>query len=196
MTTSKLHSNKEWSHSVRADSVPEGGQWVKLAANENECEAIAKRLGVKSLDRLEAKLHLVPQNSGHILEVDGHLSADVVQECVVTLQPVESHIEDDFAAWYADYERAASFTKAQHEQKARMESEELPIMEEKDDPEPMSEGAIDVAELVIQYLSLAINPYPKSDSVKLEGNEKEEATPQGSLRLNPFAALKSWRPKD
>lgn len=197
MTSSKLHNTtSEWSHYVRADSVPEGGQWVKLAANGNECTSIAERLGVRSVDRLEAKIHLKPKNSGHTLEVEGHLSADVVQECVVTLVPIESHIEDDFEAWYADYDRAASFTKAQHEQKARLETEEQPIMEEKDDPEPMVGGAVNLAELVVQYLSLAINPYPKSEITKSGENEPEEASGQNSLRPNPFAALKNWRPKD
>jgi len=194
--SNKLHNKNEWSHFIRAEEVPSGGQWVTLAANENEREEIAGRLGIRSIDKLEAKLHLLPKNSGHILEVDGNLAADVVQNCVMTLEPIGSHIEDQFSAWYADYDRAASFTKAQHDRKAKIELEELPIMEEEEDPEPMVGGQVDLAELVVQYLSLAINPYPHSDSVKSEKNEPKEQAFGGTLRVNPFAALKNWRPKD
>lgn len=114
----------------------------------------------------------------------------------MTLEPIDLHIEDQFSARYADYERAASFTKAQHERKAKVELDELPIMEEEEDPEPMVGGRVDVAELVIQYLSLAINPYPHIDFVKYEENEPKEQAFGGVLRVNPFAALKNWRPKD
>lgn len=199
MTSKQLSKDDvqhEWSARVCAAQVPAGGQWIKLVANDTARKSVAERLAVRSIENLEAKIHLTPKNSGHILEVEGTLEADVVQDCVVSLAPVQSHIEDQFSAWYANYDQAASFTKAQHKLKATMEMDEVQMMDESDDPEPMEKGEVDVAELVIQYLSLAINPYPKNDSVKSEEAEPPSDSAKESLRMNPFAALKNWRPKD
>lgn len=197
MTIDKQHKAiEDWSETVKAELVPDGGIWVKLAADENQRRAISGRLGVVSIDGLTAKVHLKPKNKGHIIHVEGTLQADVTQECVASLELIEFHIEDCFEAWFADYDKAASFSKARHERKGRMEMEELQIMEEEEDPEPMINGAIDVAELVVQYLSLAINPYPKNDSGKSEGGEAQKQANSGALRPNPFAALKNWRPQD
>lgn len=201
MSTAK-QLNHNWTHFVRADTIPEGGQWVKLHANENDCADLADRLGVKSVDTLEAKLHLIPKNSGHVLEIQGNLMATVTQECAITLDLVESSVEDEFTAWYADYERAASFTRAQHDMRSRFEGEEQPILEESEDPEPMVNGQVDLADLVYQFLSLAINPYTKSENAENESGSHIEDTANvstgnaGILKLNPFAALKNWRPKD
>ncbi len=195
MEVKKQHS-QEWIHYVQASGVPDGGQWLKLVANPEERAAVAERLEVKSIEKLEAKVHMFPKNSGHVLEITGHLNADVTQECAVTLELVVSHIEDEFSAWYANYDQAASFTRAQHDMQARLLSEEQPIMEERDDPEPMVEGQVDVADLVIQYLSLAINPYLRDAGTELSSDSSKKVVSQGTLRPNPFAALKNWRPKD
>lgn len=199
MTSKQLNKSDvqlDWAQRVCAAQVPAGGQWIKLVANDSTRKAVADRLSVKSIETLEAKIHLVPKNSGHVLEIEGTLEADIIQDCVVSLAPVQSHIEDSFEAWYANYDQAASFNKAQHKLKATMEMDEVQMMDESVDPEPMDKGEVDVAELVIQYLSLAINPYPKSDSVKSDAAESPTDAAKESLRVNPFAALKNWRPKD
>jgi len=181
---------------VRAESVPSAGQWIKLVANESECKAMADRADIKGIKSLEAKIHLLPKNSGHVIEVRGSFCADVIQECAITLEQIESHIEEEFSAWYANYHQAASFTRAQHEMQSRLTAEEQPMMEEQDDPEPMIDGCIDVADLVAQYLVLAINPYVRVDGVEAETDSPPKQTVHGTIRPNPFAALKNWRPKD
>ena len=137
-----------------------------------------------------------------MLKIEGSLCADVRQECSISLEEVGSHIEDEFFAWYADYSKAASFTRAQHEMQAQVGMKEKQIMEESDDPEPMINGQVDLADLVCQYLSLAINPYVRSEKASetsgtyLEDSHNTGGGAAGTLKLNPFAALKDWRPKD
>ena len=62
----------------------------------------------------------------------------------------------------------------------------------KANPEAIIDGYIDAGELVTQYLSLALNPYPHAEGVKYElGDDNEEAI---KPKLdNPFAALKEWK---
>lgn len=68
----------------------------RIEANEEELEALAKRMGVVALKNLNAKLRLQRIHSGEMVEVKGHFKATVVQDCVVTLEPFEALVEEDF----------------------------------------------------------------------------------------------------
>lgn len=194
----KKSPNAEWPYPVNVDSIPDMGRHVKMVATAEQCAAIAERLELLGVQKLEADLELNLQNGGHILYVQGALRADVTQSCVVSGQPIESHVEDNFEAWFANNDKVASFSRARHEAQLKSESEEVQMLEEKDDPEPLVDGQVDLGDLVIQYLSLAINPYPRhpsaGDAPVAEADPKKAAA--GNLRPNPFAALKNWRPKD
>jgi len=191
--------DSEWEISIHIDDVPSGGKNMVLRANEQECRAIAQRIACMAVDNLEARLRLDLINGGHVLHVKGHLQADVMQACVVSGAPVESRVDEEFEAWFADYSKALPFKKAQHEARVRLEGDDVPMLDEKDDPEPLTDGRVDLGDLVIQYLSLALNPYPRKEGAAAEGGidvKAEDETPVKQLRPNPFAALKNWRPKD
>lgn len=192
-------SPSEWFYPIDADTIPAAGRTLTIQAAPDNLTAIAERIGVMKVASIGATLHLQPQHSGHILYISGHFKADIVQECVTTLEPVASHIEDNFEAWYADHDRALPFSRVQHQIKITEEGEEIQMLEEKDDPEPLIDGQVDLGEVVIQFLSLAVNPYPRKadapiiENVTLAPEENKAAT---TLRPNPFSALKNWRPKD
>lgn len=193
--------SSEWFYPFSAENVPAAGKTVKIKAPPENLGPIAERLGVKEVLSVDADMRLSLQNGGHILYISGHFEADVVQECVTTLEPVTSHVADDFEAWYADHSKAVSFSRAKHQVKASEEGDEVQMLDEKDDPEPLVDGQVDLGEVVIQFLSLAINPYPRKEDVKntVEDAPSESASDAPSpatLRPNPFAALKNWRPKD
>jgi uncharacterized metal-binding protein YceD (DUF177 family) len=187
----------EWFVPFRADSVSSNGRKLKITADADQLKDIAKRLNVKQVKSLSADIAMDIQNGGHILHIAGQFNADVIQECVSTLEPLESQIEENFEAWYADFDKAVPFVRAKHQIKAMEEGDEVQMLEENDDPEPLTDGQVDLGEVVVQFLSLAINPYPRKDGVGDEGDEPKEVAQIGSsLRPNPFAALKNWRPKD
>lgn len=194
----KLHES-EWFVPFRADSVSSKGRALSLKAEPSQLRAIAARVGVKEIKSLEAELNFDLQNGGHILHIAGRFKANVIQECVTTMEPIESFLEDDIEAWYADHEKAVSFSRAKHQVKAIEEGDEVQMLEEKDDPEPLVDGQVDLGEVVVQFLSLAINPYPRKEGLPEEEGEIEVAGSTkiaSTLRPNPFAALKNWRPKD
>lgn len=197
-------SETEWSYPFQAENATSRGKTLHIQANPDQLKAIAKRLDVKEVKSVEADLTLTLQNGGHILYINGNFKADVIQECVVTNEPLESFVQDDIEAWYADHDKAIPFARAQQKIKAIEEGDEVQMLDEKDDPESMVDGQVDLGEMVIQFLSLAINPYPRKDGnyENIEGGEdssqspQQQATQQATLRPNPFAALKNWRPKD
>ena len=130
-----------------------------------------------------------------VIHVMGHIDAKITQSCVVTLEPIETTISENFEAWYADPAAAVSLTRARHDRQASKGSKEMPVLDERDDPEPVIDGKIDIGELVTQYLSLAIDPYPHKEGVRYEKGDDESGPVKSDLQKNPFAALKDWKNK-
>lgn len=193
----------EWFYPFHVENIPSAGKTVKMVAGAEHLKPIAERLGILEIKSLSAEIRLTLQNAGHILNITGNFKAEVVQECIVTLQPVTSVIEDSFEAWYADHDKAVSFNRAKHNMKAMEEGDEVQILEEKDDPEALIDGQVDLGEVVVQFVSLALNPYPRAEGVASDAAEApqpievtKKSAGAASLRPNPFAALKNWRPKD
>jgi hypothetical protein len=190
----------EWSYLISIDDIPQTGKSLTAMPSDAEKKDIADRLGVVCVENISASFDL-SRESGHVVRVKGRFSADITQTCVVSLEPVVSHIEDEFEAWYADHSQVIPFARAQHEALSKKEVIDLPMLEEEEDPEPIADGKIDLGELAVQYLSLAVNPYPHKDGINYEKAIKKEdaAGEKGSgplLSVNPFAALKNWRPND
>lgn len=184
----------EWSYVVDAAEIGSAPERLSIEAGPEERAALARRFGVVSLESLAASL-VVTRNSGLMaVHVEGRLKATLTQSCVVTSDPVQSTIEADVEGWFAEPGQAISFARARQEKLRQRGGEETPLLEEKDDPEPIEDGLIDVGELVAQFLSLAIDPYPHKEGVGYEYMEEEQAASQSSRR-NPFAALKEWKEK-
>ncbi|MDE1147899.1 MAG: DUF177 domain-containing protein [Azospirillaceae bacterium] len=146
----------EFSRSVIADKVSSRETVEKITATPVERAALARRLDLVSLDSLTALVRLRRIRGGQMVRVTGELDAQVVQSCVVTLEPMAASVRDTFQALYAP---------AHLVPKDEEELENLGLDDEADPPEPIESGRIDIGELVTQHLSLALDPYPrKADS--------------------------------
>lgn len=186
----------EWSVLFDVHEMDRAEVALMIAPDDEARARLCQRLGVVKVDLLEADIR-VSHHSGEVAyTVQGQIRADLTQECVVSLEPVHSHIEDEFEAWFADAEAAISIAKARHEKLSEKGHGELPVLDEKDDPEPLIEGKIDLGELVTQYVSLSINPYPHAEGVEFEAVQDKKSAEEGAdLVKNPFAALKDWKDK-
>ncbi len=163
----------EFSRPFRLDSLGHEGVTRRLEATEPERAALAKRLDLMALEHLEAVLAL-RWSVGGILRLDGHLSARVVQRCVVTLEPVVQEIEEDIALRFSRF--------AEEEIAAGDEETGL----DPDAPEPLPPEGLDLGEEVAQALSLALDPYPRAPGAELTLGEGEEDK-------GPFAALRDLK---
>ncbi|HUX79650.1 MAG TPA: DUF177 domain-containing protein [Alphaproteobacteria bacterium] len=139
-----------------------------LVATAEEKLAITKRLKLLQVDQIDAELHL--QKDGHIA-LTGHIKADVTQQCVRTLVPVPEHLEIDVDEF---------FFFAPHETKAKEEID-LNMLET---GEVLHEDILDLGEIVIQLISLNLDPYPVApDSKPFEYHDENGAS-------SPFDVLK------
>lgn len=122
-----------------------------IAAEAGEREALARRFDLLSLGRLEAEIRL-QRLAGGMVRLSGTLVADVVQACVVSLEPVPSVLEQDFTVLYGYSEPGKSVL----------------VDLETDEVEPFDGAAIDIGEAVAQQLALALDPYPRAPDARLE----------------------------
>ncbi len=186
---------QEWSYFYPAEEVDEKVTRVEISPSDDEKQALCNRLGLTDIKSLRADLTLQRNQISKVVHIIGHVVADVVQKCVVTMDPVDAHIDDSFEAWYAEPSQAVSFAKAKRERMSPKEQEEQPMLEEYDDPEPIEGGKIDLGELVSQHFSLFLDPYPRKEGLAYDAGDQLEEAPEGTYD-NPFAALKEWKEKE
>ena len=124
-----------------------------ISARAEEREALARRFGLLSLGRLEAEIRL-QRLAGDMVRLNGRLGADVVQACVISLEPVASVLEQDFTVLYGATETSRS----------------VMVDLETDETESFDGDAIDIGEAVAQHLALALDPYPRAPGAALAWN--------------------------
>ena len=182
----------EWFVPVEA-ARPGESERHKIEADAGSRVALARRLHVVRIDKLTADLTQKARSDGRI-EVTGTMKASVVQNCVVTLEPVTQKISEEVEGWFAGEEAAIPIARARRDKAMKRHHAEVEVLDEEDDPEAVVGGRIDLGELVAQHLALAIDPYPHKPGVAHDMTDEDDGEGQGRpLRENPFAALKDWR---
>jgi uncharacterized metal-binding protein YceD (DUF177 family) len=144
----------------------------RIEASAAERRALAQRFGILGIDRLAAEVRLNPVPRG--FRLDAALEAEVLQECVVTLDPVSSRIEETFSLVYGEVNES--------------DAQDMAGAEEDIVEEPPGEE-LDIGEAVAQQLSLALDPYPRAPGASLPA----EALPPAEAE-HPFAALAKLKP--
>ncbi|MGE3771177.1 MAG: DUF177 domain-containing protein [Bdellovibrionales bacterium] len=168
----------EFSRPLNADRVNVGQPRTEnISANEAERAALAERFGLLALDKLTATLNITRlPDSPAIVLVEGRLHAMLTQACVVTLEPLPVHVNEEFSTELASPEYIEKYL-AEHGE------------EDLDAPEAIEHGHIDLGEIVAQYLALALDPYPRKEGLP----EPTEEAPLDEARQNPFAVLASLK---
>lgn len=187
------HDNTYWSYAIKQDDISEETQHIEINANEEQRLELAERLNIDSIGKLQADLNIALV-AGKV-SVSGKLEADVLQQCVVSLDPVPARIEEKVEAWFIDEEGPISMAKARHLQLMKKGQKELPILDEEDDPEVIVDGQIDLVDVIAEHLALALDPYPHAEGVHYEQGDDKPHEGITDERKNPFAALKDWRDK-
>lgn len=181
----------EFSRFVSAEAVRRAPLTETIEASESERRALAERLELESIGSLTATVRLRATRGGQMIRVSGVLEADVVQTCIVSLDPVPAHVSESFEALFAP----PSLIEDPGD-----EIDIDPYQSDEDEPEPMFNNRIDIGELTAQHLSLGLDPYPRAGDVAFEGyddggEDGEEAAaivpdlPEEPQKPNPFAVL-------
>jgi uncharacterized metal-binding protein YceD (DUF177 family) len=156
---------------IKTRSIGQSGLSGRIIANEGDRRALARALDIVACDRLTVDYRLKAIGPDRY-EAAGHLSADLVQACVVTLEPVPETIEEDFTV---------AFWRAEEI------GEELPDGEinlDEEMPEPIEHGEIALGRLVYELVAVTINPFPRRQDAPASNAASASPKPE-----SPFAAL-------
>ncbi len=156
----------EFTHTVGIDKIPAHGLEKHLVARDKEKTNLAKRFDLIDLTKLEAELNVEHDTAIGGYLVSGNLVADVVQKCVVTLEPVPAHIEKNIETLFVAVKNG--------EEPESYGADDLEI-------EPLVNGIIDLGELVAQNLGIALDPYPRKIGIEFEKPPIDNDTPRGPL---------------
>jgi hypothetical protein len=161
-----------WHIPVAADDIAETGRHFDLVADESIRAAVARLAGLRELPRLEATFDVMRRGAG--LHVAGQVSATVGQNCVVTLEPLTSEIEETIDL---DFTPQRSPLPEQAETEARARDVKF------NEPEPLIGGMVDLGAIATEFLILGLDPYPRKQGAVFE------APKDGKADAGPFAAL-------
>ncbi len=150
------------------------GRTEKLEADCDQRAALADRLGVNSIEQLggEFELNMV---SGSAVHLRGRIVADIVQTCVVSLEPVQQHIEEPVSMTLLPLEEPYGRSKA---------SVLVDPMDE-EDRDTYANGQIDLGAIVSEQVALHLDPYPRKAGVAFKADGDDDNDKADS----PFAAL-------
>lgn len=172
-----------FSHSYNLARLGNAGDTVRFAADADQCAAIAKWAGILSLEAFETEVEikkLAPNRFGLAF----HLTADVTQSCVVTLEPVAGHMDKSFT-------RELVFVGgARHRDADSAASPDLVLDGDLEEgPEEIDSLHLDLAIPVLEEFALSLDPYPRRPGVEFAPESPVSEPPE-----SPFAVLKALRP--
>ncbi|MGJ4944507.1 YceD family protein [Bradyrhizobium sp. HKCCYLS1011] len=161
--------------------IPEAGLHREIEADQATREGIAGIADLPEVISAHASFDVTLKRDGKV-HVEGRVQARVGQICVVTLDPIESEIDEPIDQMFAPPEQIPELSDMSEDDGEG--DADVP-----DPPEPIVNGQIDLARLATDALFLGIDPYPRKP-----GAVFEQAVAADDPQDHPFAALKSLKP--
>jgi uncharacterized metal-binding protein YceD (DUF177 family) len=167
-----------FAHALRLDQVRDGDR-LDLVADETERAAIARRLRLGRVDRLDA--HAALSRDGAVVRAQGRLVAAIEQSCVITGDPVPAHLDEPFAIVFAPPPG-----DSKPDEEVELGPEDCDVV--------FHDGAtIDLGGAIADTLALALDPYPRSPGADAA---LKEAGVISQEQASPFAVLARLRDKN
>ncbi len=169
-----------WRSPVTVAQIPDTGLHRDIEADVAAREAMAELAGLREILTARASFDVTPISGGRV-HVVGEVHARIGQTCVVTLDPIESEIDEVIDLEFAPPEQIPELADLVDD--AADSEEEIP-----DPPEPIINGVIDLGRVATDAVFLAIDPYPRKPGAAFEPR-MEAVDPED----HPFAALKALK---
>jgi Large ribosomal RNA subunit accumulation protein YceD len=173
-----MNTADPWSVPVTVVQIPDAGLHREIEADLAARESMAEVAGLREVLSASASLDVTPESGGRV-HVTGRVRARIGQTCVVTLDPIESEIDEPIDLIFAPPEQIPELSDLVDE--AAESDVEIP-----DPPEPIINGVIDLGRLATDALFLAVDPYPRKPDAVFE-----PLIAAADPMDHPFAALKA-----
>ena len=155
-----------FSRLVDVDDITSDPRDYRLAANADQCAAIAKRLRVEGAEKFEGAVTLWREGQDVLLK--GEVAARLARTCVVSLNPMTEDISEHFRLRFM-----------------RDLPENFEDEPEDEDFEQLPNDVIDIGDVLMQQAVLAMSPHPRLPNAEApqRGNDDRQ-------KLSPFSVLK------
>ena len=159
----------DFAHRLQLDQIRDGDR-LDLVADDAERAAIAERLDLAGLDRLDA--HAMLNRDGDAIRAQGRVQASLEQSCVVTGEPIPAHVDEAFEILFRP-------EPGPGDEAIELGAEECDVV--------FHDGAaIDLGSAIADTLALSLDPYPRSAGAEAA---LKEAGIMSEEEASPFAVL-------
>ncbi|MBB4152287.1 uncharacterized metal-binding protein YceD (DUF177 family) [Sphingomonas jinjuensis] len=166
----------EFSRVERLDTIGEREHAVEIAATADERAGLAARFGLLSVNALEGRFTVRREAAG--ITVRGRVTADVVQACSVTGEPLPAKLDEPVALLFVE-----AFGEG---------DEEVELAGDALDTVEIEGGGIDLGEAAAETMALALDPFPRSPNAEAA---LKAAGVLGEDEVGPFSGLKALKDK-
>lgn len=181
----KSAAEEGFSYFVTVSSLPKAGMTIRFVAKPEECAALARRLGIPSVERLAADV-VVARWRADGVAITGSLSADVVQTDVVTLDPLPQHLTEAVDLVFVPEQSRIARPPQPFDGELHLDPEGDDI------PDTFSGDRIDLGAALAEILALGLDPYPRAPTAVFEAIDTDPDPDAG--RVSPFATLAKLKP--
>ena len=167
--------------SVPVDTASTQDVSISLNVSEENRLALQTALDLLDLRDLSGELTISAISGGRFI-VKGEISANIIQECIATLEPVESKVHEVINLQY--------WPEYSGQVEANYEPGEISVSPLDEEPELIEDGKIDVGRLIFETFSTSIDPYPRKKEAVFEWQQGDGPEAGENGTDHPFAALK------
>ena len=173
----------EFSRYISTFDIGSGETSITISADSTEREALAKRFSLKKLDFLSATLNFSRSEKKELIMLKVKYVSEITQTCVVTLESITDLIQGEFTSYLVKMDQYNNDKNFIFE------------FDDVDQIELVEDGYFDAGELVSEFLSLEIDPFPRSNAAK--SGEAKYFIPKFDVpNNNPFHLLKKLQAKE
>ncbi len=168
---------------IDLEDIHKEGRKVTYALDDTQNKEICKQLDLIDISLSKCELFLTPKSQDKV-NLTGNIQAEITQQCSVTLEPLKSKINEDIQVEFWP-EHLMSDEKPDNFL-GEIEISDL----DKEEPEKIQDGKINLGQYIFEVISTSIDPYPRKTGVELNWQDKEPGLNGDMTRAdNPFAAL-------
>jgi uncharacterized metal-binding protein YceD (DUF177 family) len=183
----------EFDVSVAVDRIGDEAYVIEAEADEASRQAVAQRFDIPGVESLSVSARLQKISKGRYIRVKGQVRADVILRCVVTLEEFPFAVDEELDLRFATSPDVVKGREVlPHEELELAEAEELL-------PDLVEDGEINVGELAVEAVSIALPDFPRlPDAALPEGavTEEDGAVIENLDSYRPFAKLAALKDKN
>ena len=166
------------SFKVHVARLPKRGMPVMIEADESQRQALAAIHELLEVKRFRVDA-MVTEWSREGVRVSGHINADIVQACVVSLEPLPAVIDEEIDALFVP-------ARSRLARQDWLDTGEIVVSADGPDiPDTFEGEEIDVGAVAEERFALALDPYPRKADVDQAsfstGDVEEEPSPFAQL---------------